>query len=186
MENLELKMYFFVPYNISEIAKGIQCGHASIEYMMKFWKELDCIDFRENWKTWIILNGGTTNSKPDEYGKPLGSLNQIHQDLWHYGVNHALFHEPDLQDALTSICFICDERVFNKELYPDFMNWLLDVKMYPEAKSIMPKMSENMLRRLPKEKCQELFPEYYQEWLTFIGGTKNEFLRELLKDKRLA
>ncbi len=33
MENrLEQRMYFFVPYNISEIQKGIQAGHAALQY----------------------------------------------------------------------------------------------------------------------------------------------------------
>ena len=33
MENkLELRMYGFVPYNISEIQKAIQFGHAVVEY----------------------------------------------------------------------------------------------------------------------------------------------------------
>jgi hypothetical protein len=50
----------------------------------------------------------------------------------------------------------------------------------------MPKTNERMLRNLPKEKCQELFPEYYQEWTEFIGGEKNIFLRELINGKKLA
>ena len=179
-------MYFFVPYQLTGIQQGIQCGHASIEYMMKYWKELDCVDFRENWKTWVILNGGTTNSKTDETNKPIGTLNQIHHDLWLNSINYALFHEPDLQDALTAVCFICDERVFNKELYPNFMDWILDVKMYPDARKVIPNANERMLRNLSKEKCEEFFPEYYKEWTEFVGGKKNVFLRELINGKKLA
>jgi hypothetical protein len=33
---LELRMMGFVPYNISEITKAIQFGHAVVEYMMKY------------------------------------------------------------------------------------------------------------------------------------------------------
>ena len=28
-----------------------------------------------------------------------------------------------------------------------------------------------------------MFPEYYKEWVRFVGGIKNVFLRELIKDK---
>ena len=34
-DNLELRMYGLVPYNISPIQQGIQFGHAVIEYGQK-------------------------------------------------------------------------------------------------------------------------------------------------------
>ena len=34
-KTLELRMYFFVPYNISPIQKSIQAGHAALEYAYK-------------------------------------------------------------------------------------------------------------------------------------------------------
>jgi hypothetical protein len=36
------------------------------------------------------------------------------------------------------------------------------------------------------EELQKMFPEWYPEWVKFLGGERNVFLRELLKDKRLA
>jgi len=37
----EYRMYGLVPYNISEIQKGIQFGHAVVEYAQKHFKDAD-------------------------------------------------------------------------------------------------------------------------------------------------
>ena len=34
-------------------------------------------------------------------------------------IKHATFYEPDLGDQLTAIVFLVDDRVFDKETYPD-------------------------------------------------------------------
>lgn len=183
----ELRMYFFVPYNISPIQQAIQAGHAALEYAHKFYDSPLYENFVTRWKTWIILNGGTTNRKldmiTDEFA---GSLDTIGQQLVDNKIDCAAFFEPDLNDALTAVCFICDERVFNYEDYPDFINYLLDVKMYPEARDQMPAENIIMLKTLSVENQQAEFPEYYKEWVTLMGGEKNLFLRELLKGKKLA
>jgi hypothetical protein len=65
---------------------------------------------------------------------------------------------------MTAICFICDERVFNKEKYPDYdydsLYFYLDG---------MP-----------------IIKTSYDEWKEIVGGNKNLFLRELLSGKKLA
>ena len=58
--------------------------------------------------------------------------------------------------------------------------------MYPEARGAVPEQNYIMLKMQSSEKLQEMFPEYYKEWVRFIGGVKNVFLRELIKDKKLA
>lgn len=129
--DLNLRMYFLVPYNISPIQQAIQAGHAALEYANNFGNTKLFKDFVENHKTWIILNGGTTNNKFElGTGKSLGTLNQCVQDILNFNqenpnikINFSTFQEPDLNDALTSICLIVDERVFNKDEYPDFSNW---------------------------------------------------------------
>lgn len=107
-ERLELRMYFFTIYQLSGIQAGIQCGHAALEYAHMFKDDPQYIDFIENWKTWVILNGGTTNSNGDE----LGSLNEIVMQFKIKGIKYSVFHEPDLNNALTAMCFIADSRVF--------------------------------------------------------------------------
>jgi len=87
MNNLEKRMYFLVPYNISPIQQAIQAGHSMGEYALKYGRyDSDHLiwEFLEKWKTWIVLNGGTTNFEMievdgvDEY---IGTLNQIQVSL---------------------------------------------------------------------------------------------------------
>ncbi len=168
---LELRMYIFVPQNISEIYKGIQAGHAALEYANTYHDKPLFKDFIENHKTWIILNGGTTNNS---LVTP-GTMQDIYASiLEHNTIDISNFNEPDLNDALTAICFICDERVFNKEDYPDWRQFVL-------ARTSSPSYFLNTDKEM-KEKC----PQYYEEWISLIGGKRNEFLKTLLKDKKLA
>lgn len=112
---MEKRMYFFVPYQLTGIQQGIQAGHVALEYAKTYSDDEDFIDFRDNWKTWVILNGGTTNKDPER----LGSLNAIFRELVDNQINCEAFYEPDLGDQMTAVCFICDEHVFNKEEYSD-------------------------------------------------------------------
>ena len=185
-KQLELRMYFFVPYNISPIQQAIQAGHSALEYADKYGGEEQFIEFNRQYKTWVILNGGTTNEHRDFDGIAMGSLNQIGDSLLENDVQFSYFQESDLNDVLTALCFICDERVFNKKDYPDFVDYILNVKMYPNAKEETPAENIVMLKTQTLEHLQEMFPEYYKEWVRFLGGLKNIFLRELLKDKKLA
>ena len=135
MKNLELRMYGLVPYNISPIQQAIQFGHAVVEYgqKMKYLGEhnqslnIQYNDWADNWKTFIILNGGTTNHKTSlEDGLPFGTLNNHLLTLMDNGIDFAQFNEPDLGDQLTSVVFIVDERVFNRKKYPDFEDWVIE------------------------------------------------------------
>lgn len=155
-EKPELRMYGMVPYNISPIQQGIQFGHAVVEYglthntpLYKAWAR--------NWKTFIILNGGTTNMSKT---KP-GTLNQHLKELKNLGVKVATFHEPDLGDQLTAVVFIVDEKIFNKKKYPDYDVWL----------------SENYLVPCNAE---------YGNWVKFVGGYKNVKIRDFISKFKLA
>ena len=181
-KTLELRMYFFVPYNISPIQKSIQAGHAALEYAYKNSNGGLFIHFMDHWKTWIILDGGTTNSQRElGTGISLGSLNQIADLLKENGIDFSYFEEPDLNNALTAVCFIADERVFNYEDYPDFLDWIFKTYLYDEPTDRIIR-----LRMMGMLELTFMFPEYYKEWVEFIGGSKNVFLRELIKDKKLA
>lgn len=185
-KKLAQRMYFFVPYNISPIQQAIQAGHASLEYVRRFGLTPDLTSFIENDKTWIILNGGTTNASLDEAGLPLGSLNLLHEELWQNEIDHSIFHEPDLNNALTAVCFLVDERVYDYKNYPDFFDFIVNVKMTPGAAEQMPAQNYIMLKRKTNEELQTMFPEWYPEWITSLGGKKNVYLRELLRGKKLA
>ena len=133
-QELRQRLYGLVPYNISRIQQGIQYGHALQELnniflsgkrtptaesaAFKRWRKID--------KTFIILNGGTTNNLP---GKE-GSLNLHLETLKESGIFHAAFHEPDLGDQLTAVVFLADERVWDKKQYPDFVESSLGLDEY--------------------------------------------------------
>lgn len=134
-------------YNLSPIQQGIQSMHSIVETVNEV-KNPNSINYElfkewaKNWKTVIILNGGSSLSV-EEYLYTLRKRK--------IGVTY--FREPDLNDAISAISFIVDERVFNKTKYPDFG---VDLEVG------------------------------YHEWVTNIGGSNNEFLREWLPQFKLA
>ena len=107
-------MYGLVPYNISPIQQGIQFGHAVVEYGL-FHND----DVYDTWarqdKTFVILNGGTTNKSDDHPG----SLNTYVDNLARLGIKASCFYEPDLGDQLTAVVFLLDERIWDRETFPD-------------------------------------------------------------------
>ena len=174
---LEYRMYGLVPYNISPIQQAIQYGHALQEYNNAMFEQLykdkwqkskkddDFIKFQK-WankdKTFIILNGGTTNKQPSiTTGEPFGTLDKYALQLNEQKIKIATFNEPDLNDALTAVVFLVDERVFDKKKYPDF-----------EEK--------------PTSGDIDGWHEDYLNWVDDIGGDTNVWLREFLSQFRLA
>ena len=121
-KRLEQRMYGLVPYNLSPIQQGIQFGHAVVEYSLNHYSytEQKGSNPYSQWahydKTFIILNGGTTNKNEDRYG----TLNIAQSELYAMGVELATFHEPDLGDQLTAVVFLVDERVWDREKYPPY------------------------------------------------------------------
>lgn len=113
----KFRMYGLVPYNLSPIQQGIQFGHAVVEYQLSHGRTKDYKYWANNCKTFIILNGGTTNWD-DEY---LGTINKhlltLDQDM---DFKFATFHEPDLGHQLTAVVFLVKEEIYNKKDYPDF------------------------------------------------------------------
>lgn len=192
-KNLELRMYGLVNYQLTGIQKGIQFLHGVVEYsQMANRIGGDVLDVYNNWannyKTVILLNGGTTNKSLSETGIPFGTLNQHLLTLTDNGVELAFFEESDLGDQLTTVVFIVDERVFNKKDYLDFGDWVIEKYGYDYLNI------DNSNRFLTSEKIGEIIKnstsdndkKIYQNWLNLIGGQKNLFLRDFLKKFKLA
>jgi hypothetical protein len=167
MENRTYRIYGLVPYNLSPIQQGIQFGHAVVEYGLEFGSTPAYQKWAREDKTFIILNGGTTNTRylPAPSIDHVGSLNNHRQTLFDEGIQFASFFEPDLGDQLTAVVFLVDDRVFDKVTWPDF-----DQSNYSDLDS-----------------------EYhdYVEWMTKFSDDENEaqrivFLRNFLKNFRLA
>ena len=122
-EKVKYRMYGLVPYNISPIQQGIQFGHAVVEYGLEYGQghaDDPYLQWARNDKTFIILNGGTTNRNEEHWG----TLNQSVLELGRLRVQYTTFYEPDLGDQLTAIVFLVDERVWDKEKYPEFNKFL--------------------------------------------------------------
>jgi hypothetical protein len=161
-------MYGLVPYNISPIQQGIQFGHAVVEYGLQFNETPEYQKWAREDKTFIILNGGTTNVKyaSEDSLEHIGSLNNHRQTLWDEDIDFASFFEPDLGDQLTAVVFLVDDRVWDRVTWPDY-----DGPYYTDMKT----------------------PEHtaYYEWKMKFAETEKEasiivFLRDFLKNFRLA
>jgi hypothetical protein len=172
-------MYFFTIYQLNNIHGAIQSGHAALRYVRKFYETDPRVwEFVDNHETWIVLNGGTTNDGQDEEGLSFGSLNRIADDLHANEIPFSFFHEPDLNHALTSVCFLLDERVFDNEKYPDFQRYKMN-KIIAEHGSISSQESlEIKITPIDYDSAE------YKEWVRFVGGVKNVFLRDLIKGKK--
>lgn len=161
MNKLKYRMYGLVPYNLSPIQQGIQHGHGAVEYMWYNIHHEDCRSWASFDKTFIVLNGGTTNLDGS------GTMNKHLQTLLENDILVSIFHEPDLGDQLTSINFLADERVWDREKYPDrYMGVSPNSGMMTISIYTSPESEENYIKRL--------------------GGKKNVFLREFIRKFRLA
>ena len=183
---LELKMYFFVPYNISDKQMGIQAGHSALRYARLFAEDNPEVwDFVDNHETWIVLNGGTMNDTRDFEGVAEGTMNQIGDELLVNDIRFSYFHEPDMNNGLSALCFLCDERVFNYEDYPQFPEWIHAKKIEPNTNLFIDRAF--ISPTTSDEECERIMPEHYKKWVKeVLGGEKNLFLRNLLKGKKFA
>lgn len=196
-DKLELRMYGLVPFNISPIQQAIQFGHAVVEYgqkvkipqsISKMSINSSCIydDWADNWKTFIILNGGVSNHSINRYSKEeyIGTMEKNLQLLQEQNIDLATFYEPDLNDMLSAIVFIVDERVFSRKKYPDFEDWVIE--NYGDLVKTDYYTSSYMLAQQIKNSDSKRDKKVYDEWVKLIGGDKNVFLRDFLKNFKLA
>lgn len=169
--NIEWRLYGLVPYNISEIQKGIQFGHAAIEYGQKYFNDDDYQEWANNHKTFIILNGGTSSTMID-------NIDILREN----GVDKlGIFQEPDLNHMISGIVFLVDSRVYDYTNYPNFYDYCLKIK----GRYDLPKFNEiNMDQFI--EAAKEMGSSDYRDWVKFMGGEKNIFLREYLSKLKLA
>lgn len=111
----ELRLYSFVNYYLSPIQQGVQTGHAAVDLVRKYnaprgtpsaiGKQIDMVaDWADNFKTFIILNGGNNASLLEALSiVELNSFPNIH------------FHEDaaSLNGLLTCVAVVVPEDIFN-------------------------------------------------------------------------
>ena len=126
-----MRMYFFTMYNLSGIQKGIQCGHAAVEYSRL---AITCethsqyFEFADKHKTFIVLDGGNSNDMITRSCE-LDSLN----------IPHACFREPDLNDSMSAIAFILPEEIYGIDLADPQGLWDLEDQAKYDIKSYISK-----------------------------------------------
>ena len=81
-----------------------------------------------------------------------------------------MFQEPDLNYVATSITFLADERVWNREQYP---SW-----------ETLPQCLDAILGGMPTPDPKDYMS--YNEWVDMMGGAVNVELRKLIFSKKLS
>lgn len=187
--NDKFRLYGLVPYQLTGIQQGIQFGHALQElnnYYRDNPEDSNFSDFKtwsEQCKTFIVLNGGTTNDRTVGLDF-FGSLNNHKKQLELMDINVGTFNEPDLGDQLTAIVFVVPECVYNKKDYPEFWDWepvIHYAKKEDKSHELLAFKTDNT------EEVSEEIRTFYDNWvLSIMGEKKWADLREFLRKFRLA
>ena len=155
----EQRMYSMVLCQLNAIQKGVQTTHGVVEYANKYSSDEEYRQWAETDKTLIMLDGGV---KKD--------MESIFDSLTELGVKFGKFQEPDLNYLTTSITFLADERVWNREQYP---SW----ESLPQCPCAI---DGNMQAPDPNDYMT------YDEWVEMMGGAANVELRKLIFSKKLS
>lgn len=163
---MEYRMYVLVERHLSPIDKGIQAAHAIASYSNVMEHDSELKEQYKKWcnedKTIILLNGGTVKD-----------LKYYMDEMSKLNISYSYFKEPDLDNIVTAIAILVDERVFNKEKYVDYQTF------------VDQKVSNNFFILAETLKSPEE-NALAQEWLKHIGGIKTAFLRGIFDNKKLA
>ena len=116
----DYRMYSLVLRQLNPIQKGVQSAHSIVEYVNKFYKSSEYIQWANVDKTIIILDGGT-----------YPELKEWRDGLIDLGVPVASFYEEDLGNILTSISFLVEDKVWDHNNYPSFEEELNDESKNP-------------------------------------------------------
>ena len=155
----EQRMYSLVLRQLNPIQKGVQTTHGVVEYANKYASDEEYKQWAETDKTLIVLDGGTYQE-----------MVRVYDSLKELGIKFADFQEPDLNYLTTSITFLVDERVWNREQYP---SW----ESLPQCPC---SIDGNMQAPDPNDYMT------YNEWVEMMGGAANVELRELIFSKKLS
>jgi hypothetical protein len=207
MKQDRYKMYFLVVNSLANLNKGIQCGHAALEYSVKYSESEDFKRFVFYDKTWVILNGGTSNhiyhdktienkiangtqikvAFDETNESSIGSMEKSWNFLQENKIESVYFIEPDTNNMMTAICFLVPNRVFNRQEFPDFDKWIVN-PLLNETLSPIEKiqLKEIYLGINKHEDITSVYEKYFSVWSNMLGGEKFGQLRIFLNQFRLA
>ena len=155
----EQRMYSLVLCQLNAIQKGVQTTHGVVEYANKYASDEEYRQWAETDKTLIMLDGGTYQE-----------MVRVYDSLKELGMKFADFQEPDLNYLTTSITFLADERVWNREQY---LSW--------ESLSQCPCTIDGNMQAPDSNAYMT-----YNEWVDMMGGAANVELRNLIFSKKLS
>lgn len=105
MNEKEYRMYSLVLRQLTPIQKGVQTTHGVVEYANKYFNTPEYKQWSEHDKTLIMLDGGTAPR-----------LSEIIEILKDFDIKFSIFQEPDLNNLITSICFLANNDVWDSAL----------------------------------------------------------------------
>lgn len=155
-EDLKYHMYVLVERHLSPLDKGIQSTHAVVEYYneCRLWNKKEALKAFDKWanedKTLILLNGGSVI----DLDKTLGLFEENN-------IAYGAFREPDLDNIVTAVAVLADERIFEDKYMP-FNMWVM------------------------KALLNDPYAFHEREYEKYIGGHENVILKEFLNSKKLA
>lgn len=107
---LKQKMYGLVLRQLNPIQKGIQVTHAVVEFANTYFSDDEYKQWSKEDKTLVMLD---MNDIPH--------MKSIIQKLVSVGIKFSCFCEPNLEGLPTALCFLADERVWDKYGHNDFI-----------------------------------------------------------------
>lgn len=108
-------MYSLVLRQLSPIQKGVQSAHSIVEYIHRFHKSSEYIQWVNVDKTIIMLDGGTYQE-----------MKECRDTLADLGVPYMAFYEQDLGNLITSISFLVEDKIWDHKTYPSYEEELED------------------------------------------------------------
>lgn len=171
MEEIDYKMYCFVFSQLTHVQKGIKALHAVLEYAKEYGDTEEYKKWREMSKPIVILEGGI-----------IPEITEVMRELSSYNIKCSGFIDDDF-GGNSSSCFavLADERVYNTEKYPDFDVWR--DRKYPVREMHCVAWVGGDFDHDPNDYT---WTRHHKEWLSdVIGGEGNEFLRKLIKSRKI-
>lgn len=111
---MELRLYSFVNFYLSSIQQGIQTGHAAVDLVRKYTRnstnpvksrqQLMVEEWADNYKTFIVLNGGHN-----------AAIHHAHDIISESDFPFISFYEDEasLDSLMTCTCIVVAEKIFN-------------------------------------------------------------------------
>lgn len=182
MEQNKWRMYCLVLKQLSSIDKGIQCAHACTEYTNLYQDTDEFQEFIKESKTLIMLNGGNYN---DMMG--------IKKILEGRNINYSIFYEEDLNNLITSICFLAEDKIWDKNNYLKYEDFYI-IASSISTQITLSKSNLSNIENLPLyNKIYCLFKKYNLDmnkienaYIDYIGGENNYIIENIISNKKLA